>query len=65
MSRRSFLLRGAALAATPYLLGSLTVPAPAAADAGAAAVAARAAYFGFSDDHMAYVDRGWSAEKRH
>ena len=65
MSRRSFLLRGAALAATPYLVGSLTAPPTAAAQTGAGAAAARAGYFGFCDTLMPYVDRGWSAQKGH
>ena len=61
MSRRSFIRRGVALAAAPYVLGSTTLPAPAgAAEAGADA---RAAYFGFCDSLMPYLHRDWSASR--
>ena len=65
MSRRDFLVRGAALAAAPYLLESLAAAPAASAAAGggdAAAAAARATYFRFCDDLMPHMDRQWSAQ---
>ena len=62
MSRRSFIRRSAALAAAPYALAALTGAARPATAAAAGAGAARAAYFGFCDGLMPFVDRSWSPE---
>ena len=59
MSRRAFLLRGAALAATPWLMGTLT--SPGSVQAATSAASAREAYFQYCDELMWLVEGDWSA----
>jgi len=59
MSRRAFLLRGAALAVTPWLMGTLT--SPGSAKAATSAASAREAYFQYCDELMWLVEDDWSA----
>ena len=65
MSRRAFIGRGIALAATPYLAGPLTTGAArAAAPSGAAASgAARETYFAYCDAWMALLEAGFSQQR--
>lgn len=62
MSRRSFIARGVAAAAAPYMLGALSGSTRAAAAATSAGMA-RETYFRFCDDMMPFVERGWSPQR--